>query len=222
MLCLRPLDVAIRSRLIDLLTRSGEIDRAMEEHVALADAYYDLAQVDKALESIGEALRLAPRATETRSWRLRLLQTMADIEMRRANWRQAVELYQQMVALAPEDDNARLGLIDVCFKLGRVQDADKATVSLIEYHRERGEPGRALALLTEAVRMQPHEIPLRARLAQAYVDAGLRDEAIRQLDALGELQLDAGLRKQAMATVRYIISLEPEHVEAYRQLLAQL
>jgi hypothetical protein len=59
-------------------------------------------------------------------------------------------------------------------------------------------------------------------MARAYIDAGMNDEAIQELDALGELQLDSGLRKQAMATVRFIISLNPKNVDAYRQLLAQL
>ena len=47
-------------------------------------------------------------------------------------------------------------------------------------------------------------------------------ESVRELDTLGELQLDAGLRKQAMATVRLIISLGPKNVDAYRELLARL
>jgi hypothetical protein len=76
--------------------------------------------------------------------------------------------------------------------------------------------------LEEAVRLQPQQMALRARLARRYLDAGLRADAIQQLDTLGELQLDAGLRKQAMATVRLIISLNPDNVGAYRQLLAQL
>jgi hypothetical protein len=50
----------------------------------------------------------------------------------------------------------------------------------------------------------------------------MRQEAIRELDTLGELQLDAGLREQAITTVRFIISLQPDNVEAYTQLLAQI
>ena len=96
------------------------------------------------------------------------------------------------------------------------------TVALTDYYHARGEDARALALLEEAVRLQPHQMPLRARMARAYIDAGMREEAIQQLDALGELQLDSGLRQHAMATVRFIISLNPENLEAYRQLLAQL
>jgi len=95
-------------------------------------------------------------------------------------------------------------------------------MSMLEYFRSRGEEERGVALLEEAVRLQPQQMALRARLARRYLDAGMCEDAIAQLDTLGELQLDAGFRKQAMATVRLIISLNPKNVGAYRQLLAQL
>jgi tetratricopeptide (TPR) repeat protein len=219
---LMPMDVVIRSRLIDLLISSGEIDQALDQYLSLADAYYQLAQVNKALEKYTEAMRLVPRASDDRAWRVRLLRKMADIQMRRANWREAADLYRQLVGVAPEDERARLHLIDLHYKLGRTKDADKATVSMIDYYRSQEDSERLLALLQEAVRLQPQQMALRARMARAYIDAGLREEAIQELDALGELQLDAGLREQAIATVRYIISLKPKNLEAYRQLLSQL
>jgi tetratricopeptide (TPR) repeat protein len=219
---LMPMDVVVRSRLIDLLISSGEIDQALDQYLALADAYYQMAQVNKSLEKYSEALRLVPRASDESVWRVRLLRKMADIHMRRANWHEAVELYRQLVVAAPEDERARLNLIDLYYKLGRSREADQATVTMIDYYRAEGDQERLLALLQEAVRLQPQQMPLRARLARAYIDVGQRDEAIAELDALGELQLDAGLRDQAMATVRFIISLKPKNVEAYRQLLAQL
>jgi tetratricopeptide (TPR) repeat protein len=222
MLRLKPMDVAIRSRLIGLLTSSGEIDQALEQYVALADAYYDLAQVNKALEKCSEALRLVPRASNEEEWWGRLLRTMADIHMRHANWQEAVKIYQQLVSGAPDDERARLNLIDLNYKLGRIKQADKETRTLYEQYRSQGEEERALALLEEAVRLQPQQMSLRARMARAYIDAGMREEAIHELDTLGELQLDAGLRKQAMATVRFIISLGPKNVDAYRDLLAHL
>jgi tetratricopeptide (TPR) repeat protein len=219
---LMPMDVVIRSRLIDLLISSGEIDQALDEYLALADTYYQLAQIDKSLEKYAEALRLVPRASDEQDRRVRMLRKMADIQMRRANWREATVLYRQLVSVVPEDERARLQLVDLYYKLGRTKEADKATVQMIEYYRNRDEMDRALALLQEAVRLQPQQMALRARLARAYIDAGQRSEAIQELDALGELQLDAGLRQQAMATVRFIISLKPDNVESYRQLLTQL
>ncbi len=222
MLRLIPMDVGVRSRLIDLLLSSGEIDESLEQYLALADAYYQIAQVDKSLEKYAEALRLTPRASDEKACRARLLRKMADIHMRRANWREAAELYRQLVATAPHDERARLNLIDLYYKLGRTKEADAEVVALVDYYRQQGAMDHALALLQEAVRLQPQQMALRARAARAYIDAGLPEQAIQELDMLGELQLDAGLREQAMATVRFIISLKPKNVEAYRQLLAQL
>jgi tetratricopeptide (TPR) repeat protein len=219
---LQPMDVVARSRLIDLLISTGEIDQALEQYLSLADAYQTLAQADKALEKCAEAMRLAPRASSETEWHVRLLRYMSDIHVRRADWQSASQLTRQIVTRVPDDERARLNLIDLYYKLGKVKEADSETVALTDYYHARKEDKRALALLQEAVRLQPHQMPLRARMARAYIDAGMNDEAIQELDALGELQLDSGLRKQAMATVRFIISLNPKNVDAYRQLLAQL
>jgi tetratricopeptide (TPR) repeat protein len=217
-----PMDVVIRARLIELLVSSGEIDQALDQYLALADAYYQMAQVTKSVEKYGEALRLVDRASDASAWRVRLLRKMADIQLRRADWKEAVGLYRQLVSAAPEDERARLNLIDLYYKLGRTREGDQATVEMIDYYRTQGETERLQALLEEAVRLQPQQMALRARLAGSYIEAGMRDEAVSELDTLGELQLDAGLREQTLATVRLIISLEPKNVDAYRQLLAQL
>ncbi len=222
MLRLMPMDVAIRSRLIDLLISYGEIDQALEQYLALADAYYQLAQINKAMEKYNEALRLTPRASDETKWRIRLLYKMADVETRRGRWREAIAFYQQLVKLDPEDERARLHLIDLHYKVGGDKEADKILAAMLDNYRAQGKTDRALSLLQEAVRLHPQQMSLRARLARAYIDAGMREEAIAELDMLGELQLDAGLREQAMATVRLIISLGPKKVEAYRQLLSQI
>jgi tetratricopeptide (TPR) repeat protein len=218
---LTPLDVVVRSRLIDLLTSSGEIDQALEQYLALADAYFQVAQPDKAVEKYAEALRLAPRASDEKEWRLCLLRKVGELQLRRGNWREACALYQEIVVLSPDDERARLNLIDLYCKVGLVKKADKEVVSLIEAYRSHGDEKRVIPLLEEAVRLQPKQMALRARLARVYIDAGLREEAVHELDALGELQLDAGLREQAAATIRLIVSLKPENVESYRQLLSQ-
>jgi tetratricopeptide (TPR) repeat protein len=219
---LMPMEVAIRARLIDLLISFGEIDQALDQYLALSDAYFQLAQVDKALEKYAEALRLVPRASDERRWRIRLLHKMADVQVRRAKWREAFPLYRQLIVLDPDDERAWLHLIDLSYKLGGDRKADQEVVAMLNGFHSRGQSERALSLLQEAVRLHPQQMALRARLARAYIDAGMREEAITELDMLGELQLDAGLRDQARATIRFIISLKPDKVEAYEQLLSQL
>ncbi len=63
---------------------------------------------------------------------------------------------------------------------------------------------------------------LRQRLGEAYLSVGMKEEAIAELDALGELQLEAGQEEEARETIQSIISLGPEDIEAYRQLLERL
>ena len=42
------------------------------------------------------------------------------------------------------------------------------------------------------------------------------------MDALGEMQLEKGLRGQAMRTIEAILELQPEDIEGYRRLLTQI
>jgi tetratricopeptide (TPR) repeat protein len=205
-----------------LLISFGEIDQALEQYVALSDAYFQLAQVDKAMEKYAEAFRLSSRASDEKLWQAKLLRQMADVQVRRGNWRDAKRLYQQLLMLVPNDDRARLNLIDLNFKLGLGREADKQVLAMLEHYRQTSESKKGLALLEEAVRLQPQQMALRARLARAYIDASMKEEAIGELDTLGEMQLDAGLHQQARATINFIITLKPVNIEAYRQLLARI
>ncbi|NIO69402.1 MAG: tetratricopeptide repeat protein [Anaerolineae bacterium] len=90
---------------------------------------------------------------------------------------------------------------------------------LVKYYQAKGQPQKALSVLKEAIQLRPQEMSLRALLAQVYAQQGMKREAIAELDALGEMQLEAGLRDEAVQTVKQIIALEPANVEAYRQLL---
>ena len=72
------------------------------------------------------------------------------------------------------------------------------------------------------LRSRPDELDLHMRLAKVYVDQGKREDAIAELDAIGELQLGMGRTQDARRTIQAIIRLGPDNVDGYRQLLAQL
>jgi hypothetical protein len=79
-----------------------------------------------------------------------------------------------------------------------------------------------LAVLREAVNARPEEMGLRARLASVYARQGMTKQAIAEYDALGEMQLEAGLREEAAQTIQAIINLGPDDVDGYRRLLVQI
>ena len=214
---LAPMDVKIRKRLVELSIGLGEIDRALEEYLALAEAYYRLARPGEAVEAYGAALNLAPQSGSPQEWKVRLLRRRADLEMQRASWGKALADYEELRRLAPGDEEAWRVLVDLYLRLGRRKEALEEIDSFVRERREK-----AIPILQDMIRERSQDMGLRQRLGEAYLSVGMKEEAIAELDALGELQLEAGLEEGARETIQRIISLGPEDIEAYHQLLEQL
>ena len=217
-----PMNIAVREKLVGLLVQAGMIDRAMEQYIAAADAYYQLAQVDQAIEKLDEALAYVGQSDPTRQWHSNILHRMGDIHMQRLDWRQALRSYRRIKRSDPENTKARSCLVDLYFKLGQREEALKELDELITLYKARRQPQELLSALEETVRARPDEVGLHMRLARIYLDLRRRQDAIKELDAVGELQLEMGMPQEAIRTVQAIIRLGPDNVHGYRQLLAQL
>ena len=63
---------------------------------------------------------------------------------------------------------------------------------------------------------------LRQRLAISYVQSNKIREAVAEYDTLGEMQLERGMREQAIQSIQAIINLGPDDIEGYRKLLSQI
>lgn len=222
LLRLMPVDVQTRSRLVDLLVSHGELDQALEQHLALADAHYQLAQIDKARETLEAAMHLVPRAAQSRHWAKQILHKIGDIDVQRIDWRRAIQDYEQIKSIAPDDEGARFSLIELWFKTGDSARAIREMDELLVMFTSSGKGRQVIPVLEEQTRNHPNEMGLRMRLGRAYLSSGMAAQAIEQLDALGELQLQAGLQKEAAATIRGIIALNPPNVAQYQQVLAQI
>jgi tetratricopeptide (TPR) repeat protein len=218
---LAPLDVSIRTKLIEMLVSYGQIDRALEQYMALADTYYQLASTEKAREKYLQALALAPRGTTGRLWANQIMHKLGELDLERGDWRRALQTYEQIKKTDPSDDKARLNLVELYYKV-QPQRALQELDELVKIYRANGKLKRLAPILEEQVRGHPKDIGLRARVAQVCIESGLKNEGISHLNVLGELQLNAGLTQQAIATIRAIIALNPPNVQAYQKLLAQI
>jgi len=219
---LTPMNTAVQAKLIDIFISRGEIDDALTHYLNLADCYYQLAQMNLARETYQEALRLAPRGTAARRWEVRILHKIGDIDMQRVDWRRATEVYEQIRKLAPDDERARLTLMELHYRLNRPELAIAELDGLLKIYHEEGKTQRIFTILEDTVRERPDSIPLRTRLAQAHLDSGNVKQALEHLDKLGDLQMEAGQHEDARTTIKAIIMLRPPNVEAYQQLLDQL
>jgi tetratricopeptide (TPR) repeat protein len=217
-----PMAVTVRTRLIDLLINLGTTDEALREYLALGKAYFELAQVNKALEIYNEALRLTPRTSDETAWTVELLHHIGDIYLQRADWRQALKIYQRIRQISPYDERTCLNLVDLHYKMGRPREGLAELDAVVGHFYKEQKFSQVLTVLQDAVQMRPEEEALRFRLAQAYLSQGKKEKAVAELDMLGDLQLKAGRTQQAIETIRSIVKINPPNVESYRQLLQQL
>lgn len=217
-----PLDIDVRMNLIDLLESENKLEGACDQYIELAATYQQLGDFDQANQTYLAAERIARQIEAPPSKIVEIKHQMADISQMRLNTRQAQKIYEDILTLNPRDEKALQSLVNIYFTHGNQVEAVKRLDQLLGVFAKKNMIGRITQTLEEAVRAYPQDTALRSRLASMYRKLGQKREAIEQLDALGELQLDAGLNSDAANTIRQIISMNPDRVEEYRRLLSQL
>ncbi len=217
-----PMDLAVRTRLIDQLVARGQVDEAVSEYLELAEIYYRLAELDMARKTYTTALRLVQQANADRQWNVHILQRMADIDMQRLDWKQAVRVLEQIRTLRPDDQASRKQLIDLYMRMGQQPQAMAELDGFITYLDSNAKSDDALTFL-EDLSKEYEEMPIfRRKLADQLYRLGRTDEAVTQLDALGESLLTAGKKKEAVEVINQILAMNPSNAQDYRQLLAQI
>jgi len=217
-----PMDISVHNRLVDLLASNGQVGEALEEYMNLADLHYKLAELDKARETYSSALRLAQQSSVERSWSIRILGQLADIDMQRLDLRQAVRIYEQMRTLEPEDSRVRMSIVDLNFRLGQ----DTAAFSEIEGYltvlENAGKRSYGIDFMKEIIISHPDKLEARKRLADMLVREGRSQEAVVQLDSIADALLNPGNHRGAMMMIKAIISLNPPNIDEYKEALAQI
>lgn len=216
-----PTDTNLRASLISLLEKEERWDDVLDQYVNLADAYNQLADMEQARATYQNAMRLAQRIGDN-ARRAEIMHRIADIDLSRLDLRQALRTYEQIRGFAPNDERARRSLVDINYRLNNTQEAVKELDGLLRIYAQEKRGDKIVALLEELVGHMPSDMALRSRLAAVYRQIRRNQDAIVQLDALGALQLEAGLYQDACATIRQLITLSPADIDQYQSLLAQL
>jgi len=217
-----PMDLAIRTRLIDQLAARGMVDEAVGEYIELADIYYRLAELDMARQTYTTALRLAQQDGANHAWSVKLMRRMADIDMQRLNWRQALRIFEQVRTLEPDDITARKSLIDLNIRLNQLPQATAELENFLAHLQSAGRRGEAIPFLEDLVNENPKQGLLRRALAEEFRQAERIPEAVAQLDAAGELLQKAGDREGAIQILETIMAMNPPNLQAYKALMAKI
>ena len=216
------MDMAARTRLIDQLIDQGQVDEAINEYLDLADIHYRLAELDMARKTYTTALRLVQQTNADRTWNVHILQRMADIDMQHLDWKQALRIFEQIRTLKPGDDVVRKNLIDLNLRLGQQSQAIAELESYLSYMESNGRVEDLIIFLEDLLKDHEDQVFLRRALAELYQQVGRLDEAIAQLDTVGEALLNSGNRAGAIEAIKDIVAMNPSNIDDYRKLLAQL
>jgi len=226
-LVVAPDDMTVRAHLANLFQQQGRYQDAIQQYVDTAAVYLQTLQVDEAVETLAQALKLASRTADARGWGVKLYRYIAEAYTSRVDWSRAIAALLQAKKLAPEDEDVRRQLGELYVKQGR-PDLARTELAGLEPppsttpSQEELWTDETLERLRVMVRRHPSALDAREALAQAYAARGLKQEAVVELDKLGELQMDQGLFQEVLKTIEAIIALEPPNVNAYQQFLRQL
>jgi tetratricopeptide (TPR) repeat protein len=217
-----PMNIAVREQLIATLLQARMYDAAIEQYIAAADAYYQLAQVNKSLETYEEALSCASQGSPDRRWEANILYRIGDIHVQRVDWRQAVRAYRRIVGIDATEDRARAHLIDLYYKLRNPDQALHELDELIAAYQDSGQPRQLARVLRDVAKAIPRQLSLHIRLARTFLNMRMKAGALAELDTVSQLQLQAGMTGEATRTIRAILRLSPADPEEYARRLAEI
>lgn len=217
-----PMDISIRNRLIELHTTHNQIDEAIHEYLEMGEIQYRLSDLDKARQSYLAALRLAQQSKTNRKWAVQVLSKIADIDMQRLDWRQALRIFEQLRSLQPEEASSRMQIININMRLGQQPAAMKEIDNYVKTLEEMQKTKEVVSFLNELIKEYPDNTDIRKRLMDAFIRYGHTSKAIQQMDKLADMLLDKGEKWEAIEMVEAIIAMNPPNSNQYKMLLQQI
>lgn len=219
---LSPADFNFRKKLIRMLVEQGRVDDALKQYMAMADFYYQMADLEAARQIYMEALKLSQQSRRSRQWAYELLGYLAEIDMQRLEPRQALRFYEQMRSLQPNDPNPRIRIVVLNFQLGQDKTAYLEMDNFIGVLEGLRQDDAAIQFVKSILLELPERYELRHKLADLYKRTHRLAEAIAELDTLAEHYAEVGDYASSIRTVQEIIALNPPNRREYEVVLDKL
>jgi tetratricopeptide (TPR) repeat protein len=216
------MDLAVRGKLIEYLNSQGRIEEVLNEYMELAKVYYQLAELDMARKTCLTGAKLAQEAPHGRTWVVKFLNRIADIDMQRLDWRNAIKVYEQLCSLQPEEPSSRVKLIDLNLRLGQKANAISEVDSYVSHLQKGGQKDLPIGFLREMSKEHPDVLEFQRRLADLFIIDEKIPEAVKILDFVAKTLVQAGNKSAAVETLRLILKLNPPNVKEYQNAIQQL
>ncbi len=159
-----PLNTTARQKLIQVLVENSRLEEALQEYIHLGEVYYNLADLRHAREAYLQAYQLAQDFQMEKRWSVMLLHLIGDLDRQNLEWRQALTIYDQLRQFDPDDEQARLQLVDLNLRLQREPQAIVELDAFLDYLKQKGQTQRAQQFLTQLLADYPDWSVVKRRL----------------------------------------------------------
>ena len=217
-----PMNIGLRKQLINLLIEQHRVDEAVAQYVELANIYYQLAELDETYNAYQEALALTNNQLADRAASIEILYKIADIDVQRLRWREAMDSFERIMEIKPEDYRARAKFMDLKFRLDKREAVMMEIDTELQNLERSNKRDVAIEFLKELLMERSTDMELNNQLANLYVRDGKVELAVQQLDKMAKYHINKGNNTGAISMLQTIIALEPRNVTQYRQALAKL
>ena len=123
---------------------------------------------------------------------------LAEAHASQNNWDGALKALQSLKTLMPDDHGVHTRLSDIYFRQGHLTEALGELNDLLVHYQQRNENEKTLETLGHMAKLAPNNVAVRRKLSDLYLKLGMTDHGLTELNTLAELQLKAGLLKDAM------------------------
>ncbi|MBI3492027.1 MAG: tetratricopeptide repeat protein [Acidobacteria bacterium] len=224
----QPHDWNAKNTLGDLYARAGQVDKAIEQFIEIANSLNEGGSIQKAGAIFKKILKLKPDHEHTLvqladilgSQKLYAdarahLTTLVEIRRGRGDARGAAQAKIRLGSLDPEDYDGRMTAVSARLEIG---DVGGAMSDLKEIAGELAQKGRhpdAIEALREAAKLNPDDEEIRETLLDVYISAGDLARARECATTVEQLRLVAtaleaqGNPDEALDTLRQASSLDP-------------
>ncbi len=192
-----PYDRAIYTKLSDIYFRQGRLNEALAQLEELASHYEQRQMLDRAIEALENALRLAPNNTGIGN-------RLAKLYIRRGYLDKGIE--------------ALVRVADLQRKEGQIKEAIANLQQAAEVHWMLGKHAEACALYDKIVHIAPNDIEARQWLSFMYTLAGMTREAIAQKKQIIRILLQRRDLDNAIAEMHQIYGLDQNDTDNLFQL----
>lgn len=224
----QPRDWNTANTLGDLYVRAGQVDKAVDQFVRIADGLSEDGFLPKAIALYKKILKLKPdhehallQAGEiAASQGLMLdarayLNALAERRRARGDERGVAQVKIRLGALDPLDYEARFEAARARHEMNDVAGAVRDLKELAAELADKGRQAEAIELLRQAAGVAPEDDEIRERLLAVYLAAGDYARArecastAEQLKAIAARLDELGQANEALATLRAAVKLDP-------------